>query len=49
MKYSIDLFYTRLLNIKDRIKTKTAKSIAERRTKFLLDFLEEFKKELDGE
>jgi uncharacterized protein len=48
MKYSIDLFYTRLLKIKDRIKTKTAKKIAERRTVFLTKFLEEFRDELQG-
>lgn len=49
MKYSIDLFYTRLLKIKDRIKTNTAKEIAERRTKIVIEFLEEFKRELKGE
>src|SRR3989344_2985380 len=38
-KYSIDLFYTRLLVVKDRMHTKTGRKIAERRTQFLEEFL----------
>lgn len=45
--YSLDLFFTRLLIAKDRMHTKTAKSIAKRRTKFLRNFLKELKMELD--
>jgi len=43
----LDLFYVRLLKAKDRMHTNYAKKIAERRTQFLTDFLEEFKIELD--
>ena len=43
----LDLFYVRLLKAKDRIHTDYAKKIAERRTQFLRDFIEEFKIELD--
>ncbi len=45
-KYALDLFYTRLLVIKDRLHTKAAKEIAEQRTAFLLLFLDQLKKEL---
>jgi len=45
-RFALDLFYARLLKVLDRIHTKTAQAIAERRTKFLLDFLEELKLEL---
>ena len=48
LKYAIDFFYTRLLKIKDRMHTKYAKRIAERRTLFLEDFLDEVKLELQG-
>jgi len=48
LKYAIDLFYNRLLKVKDRMYTKTAKQMANRRTKFLHLFLEELKKEIDG-
>lgn len=44
---AFDLFYKRLLIVKDTMYTKTAKTIAERRTKFLYDFINEFKKELE--
>jgi len=46
--FALDLFYTRLLKVAERINTKTAREIAERRTRFLLNFLEELKLELDG-
>ncbi len=45
-KYSLDLFYKRLLLVKERIHTKTAKKIAEDRHKVLVLFLDELKKEL---
>jgi len=46
-KQALDLFYARLLKVKDRMYTKTAKKIAERRTKFLYLFLDELNKELN--
>ncbi len=48
-EYALDLFYERLLKIKERCHTKRAKEIAERRTHFLLEFLKEFELELKGE
>ena len=42
----LDLFFVRLLKAKDRMHTNYAKKIAERRTKFLTDFLDELKIEL---
>lgn len=48
-EYALDLFYKRLLKIKERCHTKKAKEIATRRTRFLLEFLQEFKQELKGE
>jgi len=47
-RYALDLFYTRLLKVKDRMYTKTAQRIAKRRTAFLRDFLKEFRRELRG-
>jgi uncharacterized protein len=44
----LDLFYERLLKVKDRMHTSTAKRIAQRRTDFLKEFLEELKLELEG-
>ena len=44
--YALDLFYERLLKVKSRMHTKTAIRIAERRTQFLFDFLNELKLEL---
>ncbi|HED05983.1 MAG TPA: HD domain-containing protein, partial [Ignavibacteria bacterium] len=46
--FALDLFYERLLKVEKRMHTKTAKKIARRRTDFLIDFLKEFKLELDG-
>src|SRR3989338_5003616 len=45
LKYSVDVFYSRLLRVKDRMHTKKAKKIAERREKILLKFLDELKLE----
>lgn len=42
----LDLFFVRLLKAKDRIHSQYAKKIAERRTQFLLDFIDELKIEL---
>lgn len=47
-QFALDLFYERLLKVAERMHTKTAKEIADRRTRFLLDFLDEFKLELEG-
>lgn len=47
INYALDLFYTRLLIIKDKMHTKTAKYIATRRTKILYEFLNALEKELD--
>jgi len=47
-KFALDLFYERLLKAAERMHTETAKRIAKRRTDFLIDFLKEFKLELDG-
>jgi len=46
--FAIDHFYTKLLFVKDRINTKTAKGIAIRRTKFLKLFLKELALEFKG-
>lgn len=43
---SIDLFYERLLVVKDTMHTEYAKKIAEQRTNFLKKFLKQLEKEL---
>lgn len=48
LRYAIDLFFTRLLKIRSRMHTKTAKKIAKRRTEFLQQFLKELNLELEG-
>lgn len=45
-KYALDLFFTRLLVVKDRLHTRTAKKIAEKRVVFLNDFIGELQLEL---
>lgn len=45
-KYALDLFFTRLLTVKERLHTKTANDMATRRIRFLKDFLIELKLEL---
>jgi uncharacterized protein len=45
-KYAIDLFFTRLLIVKDRLHTKTAKKMARERFNFLKKFLKELSFEL---
>lgn len=47
-KFALDLFFTRLLVVQSRLYTKTAKSIAKKRTRFLKGFLKELKSELLG-
>jgi len=46
LEYALDLFYTRLLKIKDIMHTKTARSIAEKRTKILQEYLNSLEDEL---
>ncbi len=46
--YALDLFYTRLLKVGKLMNTRTAKEMAQRRTKFLKDFLTELRLELGG-
>lgn len=48
MKYALDLFFTRLLKIQEKMHTKSAKKIAKRRTVFLEKFLKELDLELKG-
>ena len=47
-QFALDLFYVRLLKVAERMHTQTAKNIAKRRTDFLIQFLDEFKLELEG-
>lgn len=46
LKYATDLFYQRLLIVKNKMNTKTAKKLAKQRTEFLNKFLEQLKKEI---
>lgn len=46
-RFSLDLFFSRLLKIQDRLYTKTAQKIAKRRTLFLKRFLDSLKKDLE--
>ena len=44
--YAVDLFYKRLLKVNDLMNTETAKRLAEKRTRFLYDFLGQLKDEI---
>jgi len=46
-KYGLDLFFYRLLKIKETMNTKIGKKIADARTNFLQRFLEQFKEEIE--
>tara|TARA_Y100000294_G_C8423650_1_gene283855 strand:- start:36 stop:626 length:591 start_codon:yes stop_codon:yes gene_type:complete len=46
---TINHFHEKLLLLKDRLNTKTAKKIAESKHQFMLKFLEEFQKDWDVE
>lgn len=45
--YAVDLFYRRLLRVKDSMNTETAKKLAEKRTRFLYNFLEQLREEIE--
>lgn len=47
--YSVDLFFSRLLKIAERLSTDSAKEIAQERTQFLIQFLDQFKTEIGFE
>lgn len=49
LDYAIDLFFSRLLKIRERMHTEYGKKIAARRTLFLHTFLSELKVELEGD
>lgn len=46
LHYALDLFYNRLLIVKDFMHTETAKNMAEKRSEILYDFLNALKEEL---
>ena len=46
-RYALDLFPQRLLVIKDRVHTRTAKKIVEKRTRFLNLFMGELRQDLE--
>lgn len=48
LHFALDLFYARLLKVTERMHTKSAKKIAERRKIFLEKFLKELDLELKG-
>ena len=45
-RFALDLFFSRLLKVQDRLYTKTAQKIAKRRTLFLKKFIDSLKKDL---
>ncbi len=45
-QYGFDLFYKRLLVVKDMMNTETAKKMAEQRHTFLLNFIDQLKTEI---
>ena len=47
MKYSLDLFYQRLMRVSKRMHTKSAKRLTKHRDEFLKVFINEFRQELE--
>lgn len=45
-KYAVDLFFTRLMVVSEKLHTKTAKALAKKRLKFLHSFLKQLEFEL---
>ncbi len=48
-KYALDHFYRKLLKLENTMNTELGKKEAEKRTEFLISFLEELKRELGNE
>ena len=44
--YCVDHFYAKLLGLKDTMQTEAGKALAEKRTKFLADFLKQLGTEI---
>ncbi len=49
LKYGLDLFFSRLLIVDQKMNTKTAKKLAQKRTEFLKFFLKQLKEEIPQE
>lgn len=45
--HGLDIFYGRLLKVQERFHTKTAQRLAKKRHAFLLEFLEQFRQEIE--
>ena len=46
-RYMLDHFYSKLLKLSDTMSTQTGRKLAERRTRFMRTYLDEFRDELD--
>jgi uncharacterized protein len=47
-KYCLDHFYTKLLNLDKTLNTRKGKTLAQKRKRFMIIFLREFKRELNN-